>query len=53
MISFGLTAFALALVYRTYTQVGSEDLDDMKSTDLPPTELPPEAEIGADRSASD
>lgn len=53
VISFALTAFALALVYRTYTQVGSEDLDDMKGTDLPPAELPPVEQIGAEGRTSD
>lgn len=33
VISFGFTAFILALAYRTNQAVGSEDLDDMTSTD--------------------
>jgi multicomponent Na+:H+ antiporter subunit C len=30
VISFGVIAFALALAYRTYKSVGSDDLDKMK-----------------------
>lgn len=30
VISFGVIAFALALAYRTYKEVGSDDLDKMK-----------------------
>lgn len=33
VISFGVMAFALALAYRTYRSVGTDDLDQMKSTD--------------------
>ncbi|NJM06333.1 cation:proton antiporter [Candidatus Gracilibacteria bacterium] len=33
VISFGITAFALALAYRTNQAVNSDDLDDMTSTD--------------------
>ncbi len=33
VISFGVTAFALALAYRTYRSVGSDDLDEMKGTE--------------------
>lgn len=33
VISFGVTAFALALAYRTYRSVGTDDLDQMRSTD--------------------
>ncbi len=33
VISFGVTAFALALAYRTYKSVGTDDLDRMKTTD--------------------
>jgi len=32
VISFGVTAFALALAYRTYRAVGSDDLDRMKGS---------------------
>lgn len=31
VISFGLTAFALALAYRAYKTVGTDDLDQMRS----------------------
>jgi multicomponent Na+:H+ antiporter subunit C len=34
VISFGLTAFALALTYRTYKTVGTDDLDQMRSAGL-------------------
>jgi multicomponent Na+:H+ antiporter subunit C len=33
VISFGVTAFALALSYRTYKSVHTDDLDKMKTTD--------------------
>ncbi len=33
VISFGVTAFALALSYRAYQSVNTDDLDQMKSTD--------------------
>lgn len=33
VISFGVTAFALALAYRTYQAVGTDDLDQLQSTD--------------------
>ena len=33
VISFGVTAFALALAFRAYRSVGTDDLDDMRSTD--------------------
>ena len=33
VISFGVTAFALALAFRSYRSVGTDDLDQMKSTD--------------------
>jgi len=33
VISLGVTAFALALAYRAYKAVGTDDLDQMKSTD--------------------
>ncbi|MBI4465740.1 MAG: Na+/H+ antiporter subunit C [Acidobacteria bacterium] len=33
VISFGVLAFALVLVHRTHQTVGSDDLDDMKTTD--------------------
>jgi multicomponent Na+:H+ antiporter subunit C len=34
VISFGILAFALVLLLRAYKVVGSDDLDDMRSTDL-------------------
>ena len=33
VISFGLTAFALALTYRTYKTVDTDDLDQMRSAE--------------------
>lgn len=33
VIAFGVLAFALVLVQRTYQKVQTEDLDDMRSTD--------------------
>lgn len=33
VISFGVMAFALTLAYRAYQAVGTDDLDQMKSTD--------------------
>ncbi len=33
VISFGVLAFALVLVHRVYQTVGTDDLDDMRSTD--------------------
>ena len=33
VISFGVTAFALALSYRTYRAVGTDDLDLLQSSD--------------------
>lgn len=34
VIGFGLQAFALVLVKRTYQAVGTDDLDQMKATDV-------------------
>ncbi len=33
VISFGVLAFALVLIHRTYQTVGTDDLDEMKATD--------------------
>ncbi len=33
VISFGVIAFALALAFRAYRSVGTDDLDQMQSTD--------------------
>ena len=33
VIGFGVLAFALVLVHRVYQSVGTDDLDDMRSTD--------------------
>ena len=40
VIGFGVLAFALVLAYRAYQEVGSDDLDFMKTTDglAPPEE---------------
>lgn len=34
VISFGVTAFMLVLVHRTYQELGTEDLDEMRATEL-------------------
>jgi multicomponent Na+:H+ antiporter subunit C len=34
VISFGVMAFALALAFRAYRSIGTDDLDQMKSTDV-------------------
>jgi multicomponent Na+:H+ antiporter subunit C len=36
VIGFGVLAFMMALAYRTYNVVGSDDLDDMVATDAMP-----------------
>ena len=36
VIGFGVLAFMMVLAYRTYAVVGSDDLDDMQSTDMLP-----------------
>ena len=43
VIGFGVLAFALVLAYRAFQVVGSDDLDDMLSTDTLPrdSQLPP------------
>jgi multicomponent Na+:H+ antiporter subunit C len=33
VIGFGVLAFALVLVHRVYETVGTDDVDDMRSTD--------------------
>ena len=33
VIGFGILAFALALVHRTYESIGTDDLDQMRTTD--------------------
>jgi multicomponent Na+:H+ antiporter subunit C len=33
VIGFGVLAFALALIHRTYESVGTDDLDQMRTTD--------------------
>lgn len=33
VISFGVLAFAVVLIHRTHQEVGSDDLDEMTSTD--------------------
>jgi len=45
VIGFGVLAFLLALAYRAYQTVGSDDLDDMQSTDqleVPVSDAAPE-----------
>ena len=34
VIGFAITAFAIVLVKRTYEEVGTDDLDKMRSTDI-------------------
>jgi multicomponent Na+:H+ antiporter subunit C len=34
VIGLGLTAFTLALAYRVYTTIGSDDMDNIRSTDV-------------------
>jgi multicomponent Na+:H+ antiporter subunit C len=36
VISFGVQAFAVVLIRRTYQAVGTSDLDEMQATDMPP-----------------
>ena len=36
VISFGVLAFALVLIHRTHETVGTDDLDEMKATDMEP-----------------
>lgn len=38
VISFGVTAFALVLLHRTYLTVGTDDLDELSKTDVAKTE---------------
>ncbi|MDI7277839.1 MAG: Na(+)/H(+) antiporter subunit C [Anaerolineae bacterium] len=35
VIGFGIQAFVLVLSYRAHEELGTDDLDQMKSTDLP------------------
>jgi multicomponent Na+:H+ antiporter subunit C len=46
VISFGLTAFAVVLIRQVYLVTGEDDLNEMRSTDLPRQEyeLPSEEE---------
>ena len=41
VITFGVQAFALVLIYRAYQSVGSDDPDDMTLTDDPDQEILP------------
>lgn len=41
VITFGVQAFALVLVYRGHQEVGSDDPDDMTLTDDPDVEVRP------------
>ncbi len=51
VIGFAVLAFALVLAYRAFQMVGSDDLDDMRTTDtLPPdSQTPPERTARPDR----
>lgn len=44
VIGFGVLAFALVLAYRAFQVVGSDDLDDMISTDVLPSDVPTPSE---------
>ncbi len=35
VISFGVTAFAVALAYRTYKTIGTDDMDEIVETETP------------------
>ncbi|MBI4927213.1 MAG: Na+/H+ antiporter subunit C [Anaerolineae bacterium] len=35
VISFGMTAFAVTLIRKTYQKIGTDDLDSLRCTDLP------------------
>jgi multicomponent Na+:H+ antiporter subunit C len=48
VIGFGVLAFALVLAYRAFQVVGSDDLDDMRSTDTLPPDSPTLLEQTAD-----
>ncbi|AXI99903.1 multisubunit sodium/proton antiporter, MrpC subunit [Cyclonatronum proteinivorum] len=50
VIGFGLLSYALVLVYRAYTEVGTLDVDDMRVAEPPykGEELPASAKIGGD-----
>jgi multicomponent Na+:H+ antiporter subunit C len=48
VIGFGVLAFALVLAYRAFQVVGSDDLDDMRSTDTLPPDSPAPPEQTAD-----
>jgi len=52
VISFGLLAFALVLVYRGYVELGTVDSDRMRVAEppLPSQTIPPPESDGADRS---
>lgn len=49
VIGFGLLAFFLALAFRTYQALGSDDLDSMQTTDqlTPPADAGPQIETEA------
>jgi multicomponent Na+:H+ antiporter subunit C len=51
VIGFGVLAFALVLAYRAFQVVGSDDLDDMFTTDTLPSDsqTPPERTARPDR----
>jgi len=34
VISFGVTAFAIALAYRTYKTIGTDDMDEIAETEI-------------------
>jgi len=49
VISFGVTAFALVLARQTYTVLGTNDMNELRDTDIIPKyhpEMPPEEEEG-------
>ena len=42
VISFAIVSYTIILVKRTYQEVGTDDLDAMRTTDLPPEPIPAE-----------
>lgn len=52
VIGFGILAFFITLAYRAYREVGSDDLDEMTSTDIyTPDDAPEQPETESDSPA--
>lgn len=45
VISFGVTAFALVLARQTYTRLGTNDMNDLRNTDIQPQYSPESFEV--------